>query len=135
MSDLPACMTAFRSGLAGKSCNSSFLGTFQKMNEAGDSALSTWSMNLLWAEVSRCCDEMQACHFLQVRLLSRVPVLHYRRISHAVVAQSTPDVEFPPYSILSKGAAYDLRFYDVYKAVRMPYERRDEGKLQYSPSD
>ena len=71
---------------------------------------------------------------LQVRLLRRVPVLHYRRTRHAAVAQSTLDVDFPPYSILNKGAAYDLRFYDVYKVVRMPYERRDEGNLQCSPS-
>ena len=39
------------------------------------------------------------------------------------------DVDFPPYTIVSKGMQYDLRFYDVYKVVRMPYERRDEGKL------
>lgn len=50
------------------------------------------------------------------------------------MAQSTPDVEFPPYTILSKGAQYDLRFYDIYTVIRMPYERRDEGRLLFSSS-
>ena len=48
---------------------------------------------------------------------------------HCTRAQVATDVDFPPYTIVSKGLHYDLRFYDVYKVVRMPYERRDEGKL------
>ena len=52
-----------------------------------------------------------------------------RTSRHCVRAQVATDVDFPPYTIVSKGLHYDLRFYDVYKVVRMPYERRDEGKL------
>ena len=52
-----------------------------------------------------------------------------RTSRHCTRAQVATDVDFPPYTIVSKGLHYDLRFYDVYKVVRMPYERRDEGKL------
>jgi hypothetical protein len=37
--------------------------------------------------------------------------------------------EFPPYHVLQKGAAYDLRFYEVYPVVEMDYQRREEGYL------
>ena len=52
-----------------------------------------------------------------------------RTSRQCIRAQVATDVDFPPYTIVSKGLHYDLRFYDVYKVVRMPYERRDEGEL------
>ena len=52
-----------------------------------------------------------------------------RTSRRCIRAQVATDADFPPYTIVSKGLHYDLRFYDVYKVVRMPYERRDEGKL------
>lgn len=42
---------------------------------------------------------------------------------------TTSDPEFPPYKVLSKGSAYDLRFYEVYPVVEMDYSRREEGYL------
>ncbi|BDA49988.1 hypothetical protein COCOBI_15-1160 [Coccomyxa sp. Obi] len=36
---------------------------------------------------------------------------------------------FPPYTIVSKQSNYDLRFFDAYPVIRMPYERRDEGYI------
>ena len=38
-------------------------------------------------------------------------------------------VDFPPYSVVSKAARYDLRFFEAYTVVRMAYERRDEGYI------
>lgn len=48
--------------------------------------------------------------------------------------QQAPSIDFPPSSLVSKGSTYDLRFFDAYPVVRMPYERRDEGELAPLPS-
>lgn len=42
---------------------------------------------------------------------------------------TTDNPEFPPYRVLQKGSAYDLRFYEVYPVVEMDYQRREEGYL------
>jgi hypothetical protein len=51
----------------------------------------------------------------------------------AVVQQQQPGTtenpEFPPYQVLQKGAAYDLRFYEVFPVVECDYQRREEGYL------
>lgn len=65
----------------------------------------------------------------QIRTVRRTQSSIRRYRTYARAAQSTADVDFPPYSILNKGSEYDLRLYDVYKVVRMPYERRDEGYI------
>jgi hypothetical protein len=44
-------------------------------------------------------------------------------------AGTTDNPEFPPYQVLQKGTAYDLRFYEVYPVVEMDYQRREEGYL------
>ncbi len=74
------------------------------------------------------CKDDSISNVLQVRPLRKPQGPNCRLGSRIVVAQSTADVDFPPYSILNKRSEYDLRFYNVYKVVRMPYERRDEGK-------
>ena len=66
-------------------------------------------------------------HVLQGRPTRKRQKSSQRFSGHATAAQSIADVDFPPYSILNKGSGYDLRLYDNYKVVRMPYERRDEG--------
>mgnify|MGYP001811212740 CR=1 FL=1 len=45
--------------------------------------------------------------------------------------QQAPErgVEFPPFQTVSKGAAYDLRFYEPYPVVEMDYRRRVNGYL------
>jgi hypothetical protein len=47
----------------------------------------------------------------------------------AAVPGTVENPEFPPYRVLQKGAAYDLRFYEVYPVVEMDYQRREEGYL------
>lgn len=50
----------------------------------------------------------------------------------AVAAQqpgTTDNPEFPPYQVLQKGTAYDLRFYEVFPVVECDYQRREEGYL------
>jgi hypothetical protein len=42
---------------------------------------------------------------------------------------TTDNPEFPPYRVLQKGAAYDLRFFEVFPVVEMDYQRREEGYL------
>ena len=38
-------------------------------------------------------------------------------------------MEFPPYTVISKGKGYDLRLFEATTVVRMQYERRDEGYI------
>ena len=47
----------------------------------------------------------------------------------AAAPGTTSNPEFPPYQVLQKGNAYDLRFYQVYPVVEMDYQRREEGYL------
>ncbi|KAI8469421.1 MAG: hypothetical protein J3K34DRAFT_281660 [Monoraphidium minutum] len=43
--------------------------------------------------------------------------------------QPVRGVEFPPFQTVSKGPAYDLRFYEPYAVVEMDYRRRESGYL------
>lgn len=43
-------------------------------------------------------------------------------------AASSGQPEFPPYSVIKRGA-YDLRLYETYAVVQTAYLRRDEGFL------
>lgn len=42
---------------------------------------------------------------------------------------TTDNPEFPPYQVLQKGTAYDLRFYEVFPVVECDYQRREQGYL------
>lgn len=45
-------------------------------------------------------------------------------------APSLPTTQFPPYQVIYKTSDYDLRLYEVYPVVTMPYERREEVRGQ-----
>ncbi|CAL8465489.1 g5025 [Coccomyxa elongata] len=54
----------------------------------------------------------------------------HRRHQCALCAQQLgSNTIFPPYTVVSNQTKYDLRFFDAYPVIRMPYERRDEGYI------
>ena len=123
-----ACMIALSPSLSARECTCIHRKSSVSyvVKQVGTGTRSPVAADQHWPSAQNKDDSIS--NVLQVRPLRKPQGSDCRLGSYVVAAQSTADVDFPPYSILNKGSGYDLRFYNVYKVVRMPYERRDEGK-------